>query len=60
MDLRERSWTTQVKATDNDYYRVIGAADGILAYGEEIGQRWLQGLGVARLMAERRKPPKPV
>ncbi|MEZ5441814.1 MAG: hypothetical protein R3F15_10040 [Lysobacterales bacterium] len=37
-----RAWTTQVKATGSSYYRVIGAADGVLAYAEEIGQRWLQ------------------
>ena len=59
MELSERSWTAQVKGTENDFYRVIGAAEGILAYAEEIGQRWLRGLGVARLLSERRKPPQP-
>ena len=50
---------SQVKSTENDFYRVIGAAEGILACAEAIGQRWMQGLGVAKLLAERRKKPKP-
>ena len=38
---------------------VTGAAEQILAYAEDIGQRWLQGIGVARLLNERRAKPKP-
>lgn len=58
MDLSQRTWTRQVRATESDFYRVIGAADGILAYAQSIGQRWLQGMGVAKLLAERRKQPQ--
>jgi hypothetical protein len=31
MEVPERAWTAQVKGTENDFYRVIGAAEGILA-----------------------------
>ncbi|MEZ5440247.1 MAG: hypothetical protein R3F15_02050 [Lysobacterales bacterium] len=57
--LSDRAWTAQVKGTESDFYRVIGAAEQILAYAENIGQRWLQGIGVARLLNERRAKPKP-
>ena len=56
LELSERAWTAQVRGTENGFYRVIGAADGILAYAEAIGQHWLQGIGVARVLAEKRKP----
>lgn len=57
--LSQCAWTAQIWGTENGFYRVIGAAEGILAYAEAIGQRWLQGVGVARSLAERRKPPRP-
>ncbi|MCB1633865.1 MAG: hypothetical protein KDI37_11655 [Xanthomonadales bacterium] len=60
LDVSEHSWTTQVKATESNFHRVIGTAEGILVYAEHIGQRWLQGLGIASLLAERRKPPRTV
>ncbi|MCB1636121.1 MAG: hypothetical protein KDI51_16160 [Xanthomonadales bacterium] len=56
----DRAWTAQVKGTEADFYRVVGAAQQILAYAEDIGQQWLQGIGVARLLNERRTRPKPV
>ncbi|MEZ5443034.1 MAG: hypothetical protein R3F15_16300 [Lysobacterales bacterium] len=59
MELSERAWTHQVKGTESDFYRVIGAAERILAYAEDIGQQWLQGIGVARLLSEQRSKPKP-
>ena len=58
--LSDGAWTRQVKGTESDFYRVIGAAEQILDYAEDIGQRWLQGIGVARLLNERRAKPKPV
>ena len=57
--LSDRAWTAQVKGTESDFYRVIGAAERILTYAEDIGQQWLQGIGVARLLNERRAKPKP-
>ena len=58
-ELSDRAWTHQVKGTESDFYRVIGAAERILAYAEDIGQQWLQGVGVARLLSQRRAKPKP-
>ncbi|MEZ5441817.1 MAG: hypothetical protein R3F15_10055 [Lysobacterales bacterium] len=58
--LSDRAWTRQVKGTESDFYRVIGAAERILDYAEDIGQRWLQGIGVVRLLNEQRAKPKPV
>ena len=58
-ELSDRAWTHQVKGTESDFYRVIGAAERILAYAEEIGQQWLQGIGMARLLNRRRAKPKP-
>ncbi|MCB1628997.1 MAG: hypothetical protein KDI48_14820, partial [Xanthomonadales bacterium] len=58
-ELSDRAWTHQVKGTESDFYRVIGAAERILTYAEDIGQQWLQGIGVARLLNERRAKPKP-
>ena len=58
--LSDRAWTAQVKGTESDFYRVIGAAEQILTYAQDIGQRWMQGVGVARLLNERRAKPKPV
>ena len=58
-ELSDRDWTHQVKGTKSDFYRVIGAAERILAYAEDIGQQWLQGVGVARLLSQRRAKPKP-
>ena len=58
-ELSDRDWTHQVKGTESDFYRVIGAAERILTYAEDIGQQWLQGIGVARLLNEQRAKPKP-
>ena len=58
--LSDGAWTNQVKGTESAFYRVIGAAEQILAYAEDIGLRWLQGIGVARLLNERRAKLKPV
>ncbi|MEZ5442522.1 MAG: hypothetical protein R3F15_13690 [Lysobacterales bacterium] len=58
-EVSDRAWTHQVKGIESNYYRVIGAAERILSYAEEIGQQWLQGIGVARLLNERRTKPNP-
>ncbi len=57
LGLTDRSWTTQVKATESEFYRVIGAAESIIDYAKRAGQRWFQGLGVARELCKMR--PKP-
>ncbi len=57
LGLSDRSWTTQVKATESEFYRAIGAADALIDFAKQIGQQWLQGVGVARELCKIR--PKP-
>ena len=57
LGLTDRSWTTQVKATESDFYRVIGAAESIINYATRVGQRWFQGVGVARELCKLRSKP---
>ena len=62
LGLTDRTWTTQVKATESDFYRVIGAAESIIDYAARVGQCWFQslpstrsgGLGVARELCKMR------
>ena len=56
---RESLGVLGCRRPESDFYRVIGAAERILAYAEDIGQQWLQGVGVARLLSQRRAKPKP-
>ncbi len=48
LGLTDDAWTTQVKATESDFHRAIGATDALIDCASQIGQRWLQGVGVAR------------
>jgi hypothetical protein len=48
LGLTDRSWTTQVKATESDFYRAIGAADALIDHAKHIGQQWLQSLHSTR------------
>jgi hypothetical protein len=57
LGLTDRSWTTQVKATESEFYRAIGAAESLIDYAKQIGQHWMQGIGVARELCKMR--PKP-
>jgi hypothetical protein len=57
LGLTERRWTTQVKATESDFYRAIGAAESLIDYARQIGQHWMQGIGMARELCKMR--PKP-
>jgi hypothetical protein len=57
LGLTDRGWTTQIKATESDFYRVIGAAESIIGYATRVGQHWFHGLGVARELCKMR--PKP-
>jgi hypothetical protein len=57
LGLSDRSWTTQVKATESEFYRAIGAAESLIEYARQIGQHWMQGIGVARELCKMR--PKP-
>jgi hypothetical protein len=53
----DRSWTTQVKATESEFYRAIGAAESLIDYAKQIGQHWMQGIGVARELCKMRPRP---
>ncbi len=57
LGMTDRIWTTQVKATESDFYRVIGAAESIIDYATRVGQHWFQGLGVARELCKMRAKP---
>jgi hypothetical protein len=57
LGLTDRTWTTQVKATESDFYRVIGAAESIIDYAARVGQCWFHGLGVARELCKMRAKP---
>ena len=65
LGLTDRNWTTQVKATQSEFYRAIGAAESLIGYPKQIGQHWMQsppstrsgGIGVARELFKMR--PKP-
>jgi hypothetical protein len=57
LGLTDQRWTTQVKATESDFYRVIGAAESIIDYATRVGQHWFQGLGVAREPCKMRPEP---
>jgi len=46
----ENQWPTQVKAVGSGYWRVIGSAERMIEKAEELGQRWLKGIGLARRM----------
>lgn len=57
LGLTGSAWTTQVKATESDFHRAIGAANALIDYASQIGQRWLQGVGVARELHKLRLMP---
>jgi REP element-mobilizing transposase RayT len=48
MALRPTQWLCQVPATESGYWRVIGHAESIVRQAQQLGQRWLRGLGFAR------------
>ena len=46
--ISEKHWPTQVKAVGSGYWRAIGSAGQMVEKAEELGQRWLKGIGLAR------------
>jgi REP element-mobilizing transposase RayT len=48
MALRPTQWICRVPATESGYWRVIGNAESIAHQAQQLGQRWLRGLGFAR------------
>jgi hypothetical protein len=42
----------QVKAVGSGYWRMIGTAEQLIEKAEQLGQRWLKGIGTARRLAK--------
>jgi REP element-mobilizing transposase RayT len=53
LGLDAEHWTMQVKGIGSGYWRAVGAIDELLAKAREMGQRWLCGVGLARVLAQR-------
>ena len=47
----ESQWPRQVKAVGSDFHRAVGSVQSLLDKAAAMGQRWLQGIGVARVLA---------
>ena len=47
-----KHWPTHVKAVGSGYWRVIGTVEQLLEKAEQLGQRWLKGIGTARRLAK--------
>jgi hypothetical protein len=50
LGLDSAHWTMQVKAIGSGYWRVVGTVDELVEFAKTIGQRWLRGIGVARIL----------
>ena len=46
--MRPTQWLCQVPATESKYWRAIGRAESIVHRAQQMGQRWLRGVGFAR------------
>ena len=42
-----------IRETHSGYWRVIGSAERMIEKAEELGQRWLKGIGLARWLEAR-------
>src|SRR5690606_32964182 len=50
LGIRSRTWSLQVRGIENRYWRAVGCADALLAKAQDIGQRWMKGVGSARVL----------
>ena len=50
LDLDAAHWTVKVRGVGNGYWRAVGTAEELMQKSEEIGQQWLCGVGLARLI----------
>ena len=48
MAMRPAQWLCQVPATESGYWRAIGRTESIAHQAQQLGQRWLRGIGFAR------------
>ena len=46
--VRPTQWLCQVPATESGYWRAIGRAEAIACLAQQLGRRWLCGIGFAR------------
>ena len=46
--LSEEAWLGQVKHTRHGFYRAIGSVEALMERAEQLGQRWLKGINLAR------------
>ena len=46
--LSEEAWLGQVKHTRTGFYRAIGSVEALMERAEQLGQRWLKGINLAR------------
>jgi hypothetical protein len=47
-----KHWPTQVQAVGSGYWRMIGNVEQLIEKAEQLGQRWLKGIGTARRLAK--------
>jgi len=45
-------WPRQVLAVGSDFHRAVGSVESLLDKAKAMGQRWLQGIGIARAWAD--------
>ncbi|MGH8676926.1 MAG: hypothetical protein ACREUQ_01075 [Burkholderiales bacterium] len=50
LGLDAENWTMKVKAFGGGYWRVVGSVDELVEKAQQMGQRWLCGIGLARLL----------
>ena len=44
-------WETRVRAIGSGYWRIVGEASELIEVAARMGQRWLQGIGLAKQLA---------
>jgi|GEM_PF-4967573 len=49
----------KVKGIGNGYWRAVGTVQELLLKAEEMRQKWLCGIGFARLLKQFRRPQRP-
>lgn len=43
-------WAVRVKAIGSGYWRVVGSASDLIEAAQRMGQRWIQGIGLAKAL----------
>lgn len=50
LDTASQRWTVRVSAIGSAYWHVVGEAQDLIAVAQRIGQRWVNGLGFAKMI----------